>query len=101
MEEVNFKTMIHKAYQLTDHQEVSDEMSIKNVFLQLKMSNHFQAWTVSHTKGHAKWFVFLLSFSNNLEKEMASQSSVLAWRIPWTEEPGRLQSTGSQRAEPD
>ena len=32
-----------------------------------------------------------------LEKEMASHSSVLAWRIPWMEEPGGLQSTGSQR----
>ena len=32
-----------------------------------------------------------------LEKEMATHSSILAWRIPWTEEPGRLQSTGSQR----
>ena len=32
-----------------------------------------------------------------LEKEMATHSSILAWRIPWTEEPGRLQSIGSQR----
>ena len=32
-----------------------------------------------------------------LEKEMATHSSILAWRIPWTEEPGRLQSMGSQR----
>ena len=32
-----------------------------------------------------------------LEKEMATYSSILAWRIPWTEEPGGLQSTGSQR----
>ena len=32
-----------------------------------------------------------------LEKEMGTHSSTLAWRIPWTEEPGRLQSTGSQR----
>ena len=32
-----------------------------------------------------------------LEKEMANHSSILAWRIPWTEEPGGLQSTGSQR----
>ena len=31
-----------------------------------------------------------------LEKEMAIHSSVLAWKIPWTEEPGRLQSMGSQ-----
>ena len=32
-----------------------------------------------------------------LEKEMATHSSILAWSIPWTEEPGRLQFTGSQR----
>ena len=32
-----------------------------------------------------------------LEKEMATHSSILAWKIPWTEEPGRLQSMRSQR----
>ena len=32
-----------------------------------------------------------------LEKGMAAHSSILAWRIPWTEEPGELQSMGSQR----
>ena len=32
-----------------------------------------------------------------LEKEMVTHSSILAWRIPWMEKPGRLQSTGSQR----
>ena len=32
------------------------------------------------------------------EKEMATHSSILAWRIPWMEEPGGLQSTGSKRA---
>ncbi|CAI9154435.1 unnamed protein product [Rangifer tarandus platyrhynchus] len=32
-----------------------------------------------------------------LEKEMATHSSILAWKIPWTEKPGRLQSMGSQR----
>ena len=32
-----------------------------------------------------------------LEKEMATHSSILAWRIPWMEEPGGLQSTGLQR----
>ena len=36
-----------------------------------------------------------------LEKEMATHSSTLAWRIPWTEEPGGLQFTGSQRVEHD
>ena len=38
-----------------------------------------------------------LSWENSLEKEMATHSSILAWEIPWTEEPGRLQSMGSQR----
>ena len=38
-----------------------------------------------------------LGREDTLEKEMATHSSILAWRIPWTEEPGRLQSTGSQR----
>ena len=36
-----------------------------------------------------------------LEKEMVTHSSILAWRIPWTEEPGRLQSMGSQRVTHD
>ena len=36
-----------------------------------------------------------------LEKEMATHSSILAWKIPWTEEPGRLQSMGSKRVRPD
>ena len=36
-----------------------------------------------------------------MEKEMAAHSSILAWRIPWTEEPGGLQSTRSQRVERD
>ena len=34
-----------------------------------------------------------------LEKEMATPSSILAWRIPWTEEPGGLQSMGSQESD--
>ena len=36
-----------------------------------------------------------------LEKEMATHSSILAWKIPWTEEPGGIQSTGSQRVGQD
>ena len=38
-----------------------------------------------------------LGGEDTLEKKMATQSSILAWRIPWMEEPGGLQSTGSQR----
>ena len=39
--------------------------------------------------------VRFLGWEDPLEKEMAPHSSILAWKIPWTEEPGRLQSTGS------
>jgi len=38
-----------------------------------------------------------LGLEDPLEKEMATHSSILAWRIPWTEEPGGLQSMGSKR----
>ena len=38
-----------------------------------------------------------LGWEDPLEKEMATHSSTLAWKIPWTDEPGRLQSMGSLR----
>ena len=38
-----------------------------------------------------------LGWEDPLEKGMATHFSILAWRLPWTEEPGGLQSTGSQR----
>ena len=41
--------------------------------------------------------VQFLGWEDPLEKEMATHSSILTWRIPWTEEPGELQSMGSQR----
>ena len=41
--------------------------------------------------------VQFLGQEDSLEKEMAIHSSTLAWKIPWTEEPDRLQSMGSQR----
>jgi len=42
-----------------------------------------------------------LCWEDPLEKEMATHFSIPAWRIPWTEEPGGLQSMGSPRAEHD
>jgi len=42
-----------------------------------------------------------LGWENPLEKEMATHSSILAWKISWTEKPGGLQSVGSQRVEHD
>ena len=42
-----------------------------------------------------------LDWGDPLEEEMAAHSRILAWKIPWTEEPGRLQSMGLQRVGPD
>ena len=42
-----------------------------------------------------------LGWEDPLEKEMATHSSIPAWKIPWTEDPGRLQSMGSQRVGQD
>ena len=51
----------------------------------------------------AMWetWVQSLGWEGNLEREMARYSSTLAWKIPWTEEPGKLQSMGSQRVTQD
>ena len=44
-------------------------------------------------------WVHFLGWEDPLEKEMATHSSVLAWRIPWTEEPGGLQSMGHKESD--
>ena len=51
--------------------------------------------------GDARGSGSILGREDCLEKEMATRSSNLAWRSPWTEEPGGLQSTGSQRGTHD
>jgi len=48
-----------------------------------------------------KTWILSLGREDPLEEEMATHSSILAWRIPWTEEPGGLQSMGSQRVRHD
>ena len=45
--------------------------------------------------------VQFLGREDSLEKEMATHSRILAWKIPWTEKPGGLQSMGSQRVRHD
>ena len=51
--------------------------------------------------GDARNSGFDLGREDSLEKELATHSNILAWRIPWTEEPGGLQSTESQRVRHD
>ena len=55
------------------------------------------AQTVKCLSTMRKTRVRSLGWEDPLEKEMAIHSSTIAWKIPWTEEPGRLQSMGSQR----
>ena len=55
------------------------------------------AQTVKRLPAMRKTGVRSLGWEDPLEKEMTTESSTLSWKIPWTEEPGRLQSKGSQR----
>ena len=55
------------------------------------------AQTVNRVSTMQETWVRSLGGEDLLEKAMATHSSILAWKIPWTEEPGRLQSTGLQR----
>ena len=55
------------------------------------------AQTVKHLPAMQEIWVRFLGREDPLEKEMAIHSSTLAWKIPWMEEPDRLQSMGSQR----
>ena len=55
------------------------------------------AQTVKHLPTMQETRVQSLGREDPLEEGMATHSSILAWRIPWTEEPGGLQSMGSQR----
>ena len=59
------------------------------------------AQTVKSLPTMQETWVQSLGQEDPLEKEMATHSSIPAWEIPWTEEPGGLQSMGSQRVECD
>ena len=60
-------------------------------------SYHLVAQTVKCLPTMRETWVQSLGQEDLLEKEMATHSSILAWKIPWMEEPGRLQFMGSQR----
>ena len=56
---------------------------------------------VKNLPAKQEMWVRSLGWEDPLEKKMATHSSILAWEIPWTEEPGGLQSIGSQRVRHD
>ena len=67
----------------------------------VKIRTSLVAQTVKRLSTMWETRVQSLGWEDLLEKEMATQSSTLAWKIPWTEEPGRLQFMGSQRVRHD
>ena len=72
---------------------------IKRYFIHRRTS--LVAQRVKHLPAIRETWVRSLGWEDPLEKEMATHSSTLAWKIPWTEKPGRLQSMGSQRVRHD
>ena len=66
-------------------------LAVKNVLTSLVAQMIKRLPTMRETQ------VRSLGWEDPLEKEMANHSSTLAWKIPWTEEPGRLQSMGLQK----
>ena len=69
----------------------------KSILLTDSLYDSLVAQTVKLLPAMRETRVRSLGWEDPLEKEMAPQSSALAWKIPWTEEPGRLQSMELQR----
>ena len=67
-------------------------------FIQWKYWSSPVAQLIKNPSTMRETLVPSLGWEDPLEEEMATHSSILAWRIPWTEEPGGLQSMGLQRA---
>ena len=63
--------------------------------------SHFPGGSVKNLPAMREIQVQFLSWDDSLKKEMTTHSSILAWRMPWTKELGRLQSMGFQRAKHD
>ena len=69
----------------------------EKVGLKFNIQTSLVAQTVKYLSTMRETQVRSLGWEDPLEKEMAIHSSTIAWKIPWIEEPGRLQSMGSQR----
>ena len=76
---------------------------LKNIYLYLFGCTRASqvALVVKNLPAMQETWVWTLGWEDPLQEGMATHSSTLAWRIPWTEEPGRLQSMGSQRVRHD
>ena len=72
-----------------------------DLYIYIYIYLYIYIYIVKHLPTMQETRVQFLGQEDPLEKEMATHSSTLAWKIPWTEEPGRLQSMGSQRVRHD
>ena len=79
----------------------NSQIVFPTVFAILIIQTSLVAQTVKRLFTMRETQVRSLGREDPLEKEMAIHSSTIAWKIPWTEEPGRLQSMGSQRVRHD
>ena len=76
-------------------------LNLKETSAVQKFGASLVAQMVKHLPAIRETWVCSLGREEPLEKEMATHSSTLAWKIPWMEEPGRLQPMGSQRVGQD
>ena len=85
---------------------ISDASSVPRALLVFCINQEITAFFSLSLTYHPLWTTrfwsikvpnISLGLEDLLDKEMATHSSILAWKIPWMEEPGRLQSMGSQR----
>ena len=92
---LNFKPVLFPTHLLDFDQGASGR---KSQMLPLGLS-FLIAQLVKNLPEKQEMWVHFLGREDPLEREMAIHSSILAWRILWTEEPGRLQSMGSQKSD--
>ena len=87
----------------TSGQKISKEITYLNIIVQRGASFVAQSVknppTIQETSCNSGDLGSSLGQEDPLEKEMTTHSSILAWEIPWTEEPGRLQSKGSKESD--
>ena len=89
--------MVSTSHKMLIHCNEEKNGFAKEKFGRHHLNNPLVAQTVKHLPTIQETWVQSLGQEDLLEKEMATHSSILAWKNPWREEPGRLQSTESQR----
>ena len=88
---------VMKIRQLLSPRKMKDCIRKRLVLVDLDILTFLMVQNVKSLPAMQETWVQFLVWKDPLEKEIATHSSILAWRIPWTEEPGGLQSMGLQR----